>query len=66
MQVQKPRGDFGLCTKYIYVPCMNMVAKKVEIPTFVDSACDFDTELIHDEYDEDYMLVHLSDHNHIS
>ena len=63
MQDQRPRGDFGLC-EYVHVPCMSLVARKVELPTFDNLACDFDTEPICDEYDEDYMLVHLS-RNHI-
>ncbi|KAL6182516.1 hypothetical protein ACLB2K_043935 [Fragaria x ananassa] len=33
---------------------------KVELPTSVDSAFDFDTEPTYDEYDENYMLVRLS------
>ena len=37
---------------------------EVDSLDYGDSKFDFDTEPIYDEYDEDYMLVHLS-HNHI-
>ena len=38
--------------------------KEDELQTFDNFACEFDTEPIYDEYDEDYMSVCLS-HNHI-
>ena len=60
MQIPKPKGDFGLWAKYVHVPCMPLVAKKIELPTFIDSACGFDTYPTYDEYDENNILVHLS------
>ena len=55
-----PRPIRGVTLQYTWSPCMPVVAKRVELPTSVDSAFDFDTEPTYDEYDENYMLVRLS------